>query len=203
MPNSKSSNESTIWKNIFSARALPQGSTEELLSKVPAFAELSHRELKEVAQIVHRREYATGELVFYQGDPGLGMYIIQEGKVAISIEDKDGAEKDLATLSVGDFFGEVSLLDESPRSATALCKTDCLLIGFFRPDLFEIVEKNAALGVKIVLKLAEIVAQRLRMTDQEVSNLKSELDALTSGKEKKSHAQTNTSAPQEQGRKAL
>lgn len=179
-------NESAIWKNIFSSRIIPEGSTEELLSKVPAFAELSLLELREVAQIVHKREYRADEPVFYQGDPGLGMYIIKEGKVLISIEDESGSEKELALLSEGDFFGEIALLDESPRSATAMCTTECSLIGFFRPDLFEIIEKNTALGVKIVLKLAEIVAQRLRITDQEVSKLKQELDALGSGKEKKS-----------------
>ncbi len=178
-------NESAIWKNIFSSRIIPEGSTEELLSKVPAFVELSLLELREVAQIVHKREYRADEPVFYQGDPGLGMYIIKEGKVLISIEDERGSEKELALLSDGDFFGEIALLDESPRSATAMCKTECSLIGFFRPDLFEIIEKNPSLGVKIVLKLAEIVAQRLRVTDQEVSKLKQELDAMRSGKEKK------------------
>jgi len=197
MANSKSSNESTIWKNIFSDRVLPEGSTEKLLSKIPAFSGLSFFELREVAQIVHKREYHADEPVFYQGDPGLGMYIIQEGRVLISIEDKDGNEKELATLADGDFFGEVALLDESPRSATAMCKTDCLLIGFFRPDLFQIIEKNAALGIKIVLKLAEIVAQRLRMTDQDVSKLKSELDVWISGKGGVPDGKNETSAQKE------
>jgi CRP-like cAMP-binding protein len=192
MADAKRPIESTIWKNIFAQRGLREGSTEELLSKVPAFADLSLRELREVAQIVHKREYRTGEPVFYQGDPGLGMYIIQEGKVSITIADQDGAEKELAVLSAGDFFGEIALLDESPRSASAVCLTDCLLIGFFRPDLFEIVEKNSRLGIKIVLKLAEIVAQRLRTTDQEISKLKSELDALSSGREKNTDANQET-----------
>ena len=186
MASSKFFGESPTWKHIFTSRIIPTGSTEELLSKVPAFAELSLRELQEVAQIVHKREYRKDEPVFYQGDPGLGMYIIQNGKVSISIADPDGEEKELALLSEGDFFGEIALLDESPRSATAICRTECLLIGFFRPDLFEIIEKNTALGGKIVLKLAEIVAQRLRTTDQEISKLKSELDAMASGRKKKS-----------------
>jgi CRP-like cAMP-binding protein len=177
--------ESTIWNNIFSQRGPSEGSTEELLSKVPAFASLTLRELREVAHIVHKREYRAGEPVFFQGDPGLGMYIIQEGNVSITIADHKGTEKELAVLSAGDFFGEIALLDESPRSANAVCVTDCLLIGFFRPDLFEIIEKNTALGIKIVLKLAEIVAQRLRATDQEISKLKSELDARASGRESK------------------
>ncbi|HWP81867.1 MAG TPA: cyclic nucleotide-binding domain-containing protein [Bacteroidota bacterium] len=177
---SKSIGESAIWKNIFSERRLREGSIEEILSKVPAFSNLKTRELKEVASIVHRREYRAGEPVFYQGDPGLGMYIIQDGEVSIVISDKDGIQKELAVLTDGDFFGELALLDESPRSAGAICKTDCTLIGFFRPDLFDLIEKKSTLGIKIVLKLAEIVAERLRKTDKELSKLRSQIDRLQS-----------------------
>jgi len=176
METAKASTGNALWKNIFSERVIHKGSTEEVLSKVPAFADLTARELKEVAAIVHKREYRSSEPVFYQGDPGLGMYIIQDGEVSITISGKDGEGRELAVLGDGDFFGELSLLDESPRSADALCKTDCLLIGFFRPDLFELIEKHSTLGNKIVLKLAEIVAQRLRQTDKELSKLKSQLE---------------------------
>ncbi|MBI4418898.1 MAG: cyclic nucleotide-binding domain-containing protein [Ignavibacteriales bacterium] len=170
--------DSSIWKNIFSGRSIRKGSTHELLSRVPAFAHLSFRELKEVATIVHKREYRVGEPVFYQGDPGLGMYIIQEGSVSIVISEPNGEQKELAVLNEGDFFGELALLDESPRSAAALCKTDCLLIGFFRPDLMELIERKPVLGIKVVMKLAEIVGERLRKTDKELSKLKSQMDAL-------------------------
>ncbi|MBM4160679.1 MAG: cyclic nucleotide-binding domain-containing protein [Ignavibacteria bacterium] len=178
----RATNESAVWKNLFSNRKFQEGSTESLLSKVPAFSGLSSREMKEVAAIVHKREYKPGEPVFYQGDPGLGMYIVQEGEVSIVIADKDDVQKELALLTGGDFFGELALLDESPRSASAICKTACSLIGFFRPDLFELIEKNTELGIKIILKLAEIVAERLRKTDNELSRLRSELDELTSQK---------------------
>lgn len=181
--------ESTIWKNIFSGRSVRKGSTHELLSRVPAFAHLSFRELKEVAAIVHKREYRAGEPVFHQGDPGLGMYIIQEGSVSIVISETDGGKKELAVLTEGDFFGELALLDESPRSADALCKTDCLLIGFFRPDLLEMIERKPGLGVKIVTKLAEIVGERLRKTDKELSKLKSQMDAMRMELERKSNGE--------------
>ncbi|HTP78874.1 MAG TPA: cyclic nucleotide-binding domain-containing protein [Bacteroidota bacterium] len=170
--------QNALWKNIFSERVVREGSTEYLLSKVSAFASLTPRELKEVAAIVHKRQYRTGEPVFYQGDPGLGMYIIQEGEVSITISGKDGAEGELAILTEGDFFGELALIDESPRSANAICKSECLLIGFFRPDLFELIEKKSSLGIKIVLKLAEIVAERLRKTDKELSKTKNQLERL-------------------------
>ena len=64
MAETKSHVEHSVWKNIFSGRSVRAGSTEDLLSKVPAFSILSARELKEVAAIVHRREYRSGEPVF-------------------------------------------------------------------------------------------------------------------------------------------
>ena len=181
--------ESAIWKNIFSERSIRKGSTQELLSKVPAFASLTFRQLKEVSAIVHRREYRAGEPVFFQGDPGLGMYIIQEGSVSITLSDKDGQQKEIAILSEGDFFGELGLLDESPRSANAICRADCLLIGFFRPDLFEMIDRKPALGIKIVLKLAEIVGERLRKTDKELSKIKGQMDALQSELDRRSNGE--------------
>ncbi len=183
MAETKTRGDHSVWKNIFSSRNVRAGSTEDLLSKVPAFSILSARELKEVAAIVHRREYRSGEPVFYQGDPGLGMYIIQEGEVSITIGSQEGEQRELVALTEGDFFGELALLDESPRSANAICKTDCALIGFFRPDLFELIEKKASLGIKIVLKLSEIVAMRLRNTDKELSRLKAEIEELSKPKE--------------------
>ncbi len=191
MAPSKSDSDSAIWKNIFSQRVIREGTTEEILSKVPAFANLAPRDLKEVSAIVHKREYRAGEPVFYQGDPGLGMYIVEDGEVSIAILGKDGNEQELALLGDGDFFGELALLDESSRSANAICKTDCTLIGFFRPDLFELIDKKNTLGIKIVLKLAEIVAQRLRQTDKELSKVKSQLERLQTRDERDSYVKNN------------
>lgn len=173
-------NGSALWKNVFSGKSIQDGSTESVLSRVPAFTDLSARELRGVAAIVHKREYKAGEPVFYQGDPGLGMYIIREGEVSIRISDGEGEDKELAILSDGDFFGELALLDESPRSATAMCRTDCSLVGFFRTDLFDMIEQKTDLGLKIVMRLAEILAVRLRKTDKELSKVRGQLDVLTS-----------------------
>ncbi len=181
---SHSSKGSALWRNIFSGKSIQAGSTEAVLSSVPAFADLSARELRGVAAIVHKREYKAGEPVFYQGDPGLGMYIIREGEVSIRLAESEGEEKELAVLTDGDFFGELALLDESPRSATAICRTDCSLIGFFRTDLFELIEQKSELGIKIILRLAEILAVRLRKTDKELSKTQNQLDSITSHRDK-------------------
>ena len=177
---SNSQNGSALWRNIFSGKSIQDGSTEAVLSRVPAFANLSPRELRGVAAIVHKREYKAGEPVFYQGDPGLGMYIIREGEVSIRIAEREGEDEELTVLSDGDFFGELALLDESPRSATAICIKDCSLIGFFRTDLFELIDHKPELGIKIVLKLAEILAVRLRKTDKDLSKFRGQVERLSS-----------------------
>ena len=147
---------------------------EKLLSGVPIFSQLSSRELRQVSSIVHQRQYVSGELVFTQGDPGLGMYVIEHGKVEIIFRDDAGTEKKLAVLADGDFFGELSLLDESPRSATALAKTESKIIGFFRPDLIDLLSRSPKLGTKILFKLGEVIGTRLRVTNEQLGKLNTE-----------------------------
>ncbi len=166
------------FKNIFQKKTFEEGSIESVLVNVPAFSDLAYRELKSVASIVHRREYTPGEYVVYEEDPGLGMYVIEKGEVAILMTDQKGKEKELAILKGGDFFGDLALLDESPRSASAIAKTECKLIGFFRPDLFGLMEKSPQTGIKIILKIAAMIGERLRQADQEITKLKNELERL-------------------------
>lgn len=148
-----------------------------MLSKIPVFEGLKARELRHVAGIVHRRQYVPGEYVCFQNDPGLGMYVVEQGEVSVILFGSNGSKKELAVLKDGDFFGELSLLDESPRSASVIAVTDTNLIGFFRPDLFEIMEKTPGTGLKIVLKVAEMIGERLRNANQELSNVRAELVA--------------------------
>jgi CRP-like cAMP-binding protein len=137
----------------------------DLLRKIPIFAECNKRELAAVERILHRREYLRDEVIFHQDDPGLGMYIIETGKVAIIAEPSRHV---LSELGDGEFFGELALLTESPRSATAVALTPCKALGFFQPDLFGLIERNPRLGVKIVLRLAAIIGDRLRKANDQI-----------------------------------
>jgi CRP-like cAMP-binding protein len=159
---------SGFWSNIFS-RQDTEESTIDLLGSVPVFKELNKRELTVVEKILYRRTYAPGEVIFNQGDPGVGMYIIAEGDVQIHSQ-PDG--RVLTTLSAGAFFGEVSLLNEVPRSATATAHSASVLWGFFRPELMDLIERKPRLGVKILLPLAQIAGRRLVAVDVELRDLK-------------------------------
>jgi len=173
---------SSLWENFFRNRKKEDDSLEKLLSEVPIFSQLNSRELRQVSSIVHRRQYAAGEYIFTQGDPGLGMYVIENGKVEIIFCDDAGTEKKLAVLSDGDFFGDLSLLDESPRSATAIAKTESKIIGFFRPDLIDLLSRSPKLGTKILFKLGEVIGTRLRVTNEQVGKLNAELEKVRSRK---------------------
>ena len=160
-----------LWGNLFGRGFAPEPEDEEIvrvLKTIPLFEDLSRRELAAVTRILYKRSYQADELIFHQADPGLGMYIIVHGTVAIVAEP---ANQTLAELHDGDFFGELALLDELPRSATALAKRPSTILGLFQPDFYALVERHPRLGVKMVLRLARMVGKRLRTSDERVQRV--------------------------------
>ena len=159
----------SIWGNIFKPLKKEDDEILAILKKVPVFKDLDNRELASVERILHRRTYHQGEIIFSQGDPGFGMYIIESGTVNIILMP---AQHRLAELSDGEFFGELTLLDESPRTATAISETHCKMLCFFQPDLLDLINRNPRLGVKIMFGLARTIGARLKYTNEYVNSLK-------------------------------
>ena len=156
---------SAIWENIFRRGKGDESETALALRHVPVFADLSPREIREVEHIVHQRDYASGETVFRKGDPGLGMYIIIHGGVQIADDEDPEHLVVYSEMGDGDFFGDMALLDESDRSASALATAETRLIAFFRPELRDIMSRLPSLGNKILFNLAKVTVQRLRRTN--------------------------------------
>ena len=170
-----------LWKNLFK-NTTQEKEINAILRENILFQDLTKKQLKFVANIVHLRKYRQNETVFTQGEVGVGMYIIVNGTVDITVEDKQAQngtnheEIIITKLDPGDFFGELSLVEEGGRrSATATATTDTALIGFFKPDLLEILERNPNAGVKITLRLGEVLGARLRETNDRVSALEDRL----------------------------
>ena len=155
-----------FWSNIFSRRDKEERDVFDILKKIPIFQDLSRREFNKIESILHRRNWKADEAIINEGDPGLGMYIIVAGEVRITQVGEDGVQQQLATLTGGDFFGEQALLDESPRTASAYANEPCRSIGFFRPDLLELIESNPRSGLKIVMRLSQMISVRLRHTNR-------------------------------------
>ena len=157
---------SSFWMNIFNSPA-KKSNLKKSLQSIPLFNRLIGRDLSILMNIIHNRNYLSGEYIFYQGDPGIGLYIINDGEVIIQRTDENNNIVPLATFYPGDFFGELALVDGEKRSASAIAKTDCSLAVIFKPDLDEFIEAYPRKGIKILQGISEIVAVRLRKLNED------------------------------------
>lgn len=124
--------------------------TAELLHDVPLFALLDEQERALLAERVESVSFAEGKVIFGVGDPGDSMYVVISGEVQLSVKTKTGEEMFLEMPGAGDFFGEISLLDEGPRTATARAKTDVNAIEIDRGDLDELFRLKPAAAMDLL-----------------------------------------------------
>ena len=155
-----------FWGNLFRRDREGEDALFEILHHVPIFQDLNRGEFRKIEAILHRRDIAVNEAFVREGEVGVGMYIIVSGQVQITQKGEDGNEQLLATLGEGDFFGEQALLDESPRTASAIASEPCQVVGFFRPNLLNLIESTPRLGLKIVMRLSQMISVRLRHTNR-------------------------------------
>ena len=131
------------------------------LGAVPLFTQLTRRELRIVDSLLHQRSYLAGEIIFDEGEEGQAFYIVIEGAVDIRRQGQ-GADAQFARLAAGAHFGDLALLDASPRSAQAVAAEPCTLGVFFREDFLAMMDTHARIASKIALQLARQMGQRLR-----------------------------------------
>ncbi|GGX74736.1 cyclic nucleotide-binding domain-containing protein [Massilia dura] len=122
---------------------------------------LTPLELKIVDGLMHERRYLAGEIIFDEGEEGQALYLITAGHVQIN-RNVNGMAEIITELSPGAFFGDLALLDNSPRTAQARAWDDCELAVFFRADFMSLMETDAVIGYKISLALARHIGSRLR-----------------------------------------
>lgn len=131
------------------------------LKNTALFGSLTPLELKIVDGLMHERRYLPEEIVFDEGEEGQALYVVMSGRVRISHNHRQGTQV-VAQLEPGSFFGDLALLDNSPRSAQARAIEACELAVFFRADFVALMETDAVIGYKIALALARHIGQRLR-----------------------------------------
>lgn len=153
----------------------------ERLRNLSLFVNLTPAELQIVDGLLHERDYLAGEVIFDEGEEGQAIYIVASGEVLICRQepgdagrvDADGLAAvlprrrqwdtgRLAQLGPGTFFGELALLDNSPRSAQARAATACQLIVFFRDDFVGLLDTHARIASKISRELARHLGARMR-----------------------------------------
>lgn len=172
---SSTKSKSILWAQFFNPKKNKSAGTIDLLKENILFSTLTYKELLYLSNFVYERTYEAKESVFKQNDRGFGMYIITRGLIGIKQEHTGTPSDYILTLGKGEFFGELSLIDtEALRSASATAIEPSTLIGLFKPDLMEIVERKPTMGIKILLQLAQVLGQRLVESTDRISELENE-----------------------------
>lgn len=136
-----------------------------LLSKVPMFEDLTEDDRNVLAKSLIERRYAAGQMIMNQGDEGSSMFIVAEGHVNIHLPGEASRRISLKDVSYGEYFGEIALFDDKPRSASALASTDAVLLELDRDTLSKYVNERP----HAAMTLLRTLAQRLRETNDMLS----------------------------------
>jgi CRP/FNR family cyclic AMP-dependent transcriptional regulator len=137
------------------------------LARVSLFAGLNADDLRELAVAARRRTFQAGDAILHRDEPGHVLYVIRSGRVKICLTSPDGQEIVLALFGMGDYFGELALLDGQPRSASAIAIETTETLALQRADFLRAVQRYPRIAISIM----QVLAQRLRQTDVLVEDL--------------------------------
>jgi CRP/FNR family cyclic AMP-dependent transcriptional regulator len=138
----------------------------DLLRTVPIFSELSDGDVASLAQLLNRRKYPKDAVVFFENEEGDFFFMIVQGRIKVTILGDDGREVILSMLGPGDFFGEMALLDNEPRSASAIAAEESELLSLARSDFQKVSTKRSITGA-----LIKVLTARLRRANHQISTL--------------------------------
>ncbi len=133
---------------------LRDGNAAQALQVVPFFANLTDEQINELAKSLVPRRFGRDQVVFHLGDPGGLLYVISRGKVKINHTTQEGQEVVLAILGPGDFFGELALIDEAPRSATAVALEATETWTLHREEFVHYLQDNPDFALHVLKTLA-------------------------------------------------
>lgn len=148
--------------------------TSDLLGTIPLFAKLPSEERTELASLLKTQEYPPNRPVFWLGEQGDNFYIVKRGRVVVSCPDESGKEVILGTLGAGQFFGEISLLDGGPRTATVRTVSDVTLFLLSRDDFLGFLRRHPDAGIYML----GILGQRQRDTNEKLRGIRNVNEAV-------------------------
>ncbi len=141
--------------------------TADFLATVPLFSGLDRVELQRFAELTREKFYPRGSVILFENDPGDSLFVVREGRVKVVLIGEDGREVILGVLSVGEHFGELSLIDDRPRSAHVIAMEDSHLLVLRREDFRSRVEASPAVAWSLLTELS----RRLRRADEKIGGL--------------------------------
>ena len=142
-------------------------SAADVLQRVPLFSQLSAADLQRVVEVARDRSYPKNSVILFEDDPGDALYVVGKGQVKVVLIGEDGREVILSVLGEGEFFGEMALIDDEPRSAHVIAMEDSMLLVLRREDFQGILEHSAGIALALLRELS----RRLRRVDEKVGSL--------------------------------
>lgn len=145
----------------------PSLTVPEQLRRVPLFAHLEDAEIARVSQAAREKTYPKNSVILFEDDPGDALYVVLGGQVKVVLIGEDGREVILSILKQGDFFGEMSLIDDQPRSAHVIATQESNLLVLRREEFRHCMEETP----RIALGLLKALSRRLRRADDKIGGL--------------------------------
>lgn len=142
-------------------------STAETLRTIPLFAQLREDDLSKLSGAVREKKYPKNSVILFEDDQGDSLYVILDGQVKVVLTGEDGREVILSTRRRGDFFGEMSLIDDEPRSAHVVAMEDCNLLVLRREDFLACMNDIPGIAFGVMRALCS----RLRRADALIGGL--------------------------------
>ena len=139
----------------------------DFLATVPLFNGLDRTELEKFAEVTREKSYPKGSVILFEDDPGDSLFVVREGRVKVVLIGEDGREVILGVLGVGEYFGELSLIDDRPRSAHVIAMEDSNLLVLRREDFRKRVESSPSVAWSLLTELS----RRLRRADDKIGGL--------------------------------
>lgn len=142
-------------------------STAEILSRVSLFCDVPADDLARLAQVTRERSYPKNTVILFEDDPGDALYVVVRGQVKVVLIGEDGREVILSVLGEGDFFGEMALIDDEPRSAHVIAMEPSDLMVLRREDFHTILRQSPGIALGLLRELC----RRLRRADEKIGGL--------------------------------
>jgi CRP-like cAMP-binding protein len=139
----------------------------DFLATVPLFNGLDRTELEKFAEVTREKSYPKGSVILFEDDPGDSLFVVRDGRVKVVLIGEDGREVILGVLGVGEYFGELSLIDDRPRSAHVIAMEDSNLLVLRREDFRKRVESSPSVAWSLLTELS----RRLRRADDKIGGL--------------------------------
>ncbi|MBN1648533.1 MAG: diguanylate cyclase [Spirochaetales bacterium] len=143
----------------------------KLLRSVDIFSSLQLYELKQLAGYLHEFTVNAGDMICRQGDPGEELYVIENGEMGVVIKIADGSEKEIVRLTSGNFFGEMAIFDNAPRSASCVARRDSSLLRFHKDDFSELMKAAPDTAITIMKNMLNITSDRIDNSGRFLSEL--------------------------------